>query len=156
MKRLLIGLMTVSLLLAGTSPLARGNHDKGRHHGPRPPTHQGHHRPDYRPHYRPHYRPQHHHHHRDGYRGAYLLGGVALGAVLADAFSHREPDVVYVESSRYPRTRVIYRDRPVSTTVISESEWSLTRDLEGNCFEITTDAAGNELRTQVPESDCDW
>ncbi len=155
MKRLLIGLMAVSLILAGTSTLARGNHDKGRHHGPRPPAHQGHHRP----HYRPHYRPQHHHHHhrdRDGYRGAYLLGGVALGAVLADAFSYRDPEVVYVESSRYPSTRVIYRDRPVSTTVVSESEWSLTRDLEGNCYEVSTDDAGYESRTQVPASECDW
>ena len=38
MKRLLTGLMTVSLLLAGTSTLARGDYDKGRHHGPRPPA----------------------------------------------------------------------------------------------------------------------
>jgi hypothetical protein len=78
-----------------------------------------------------------------------------LGVVLADAFSHREPEVVYVES-RPPSTRVVYRDRPVSTVLVSESEWSLTRDLEGNCYEVSVDASGNEFRTRVPASECDW
>ena len=151
MKRLLIGLMTASLLLGGTSALARGKHDHRGHHAPRPPAHLGHHRPHHRPYRRPH-----HHHHRDDYRGAYLLGGLALGAVLTNAFYDHEPDVVYVERSPYPRTRVIYRDRPVTTTVVSETEWSLLSDLDGNCYEVATDDAGNELRTQVPASECDW
>ena len=153
MKRLLIGLMTASLLLAGTTTLARGNHDNGRHHGSRPPAHQGYHRPHHRPQY---YRPHRRHHHRDGYRGAYLLGGVALGAILADSFASRDPEVIYVEPNPYPRTRIVYRDRPVTTALVSEPEWRLLRDQSNNCFEVTVDENGNELRTQVPASECDW
>jgi hypothetical protein len=32
----------------------------------------------------------------------------------------------------------------------------LLRDLNGNCFERTTDANGNELRTELPPSQCNW
>jgi hypothetical protein len=79
-----------------------------------------------------------------------------LGAVLADAFSSRDPAVVYVEPSPYPRTRIVYRDRPVSTALIAEPEWRLLRDQSDNCYEVTVDEDGNELRTQVPASECDW
>lgn len=132
MKRLLIGLLTASLLLTGSNALARGGH--GGHY---PPPHLGHYR----------------HHHND-YRGAYLLGGLALGAVLADTMIYREPTVVYVERERSPR--VIYRERPVTRVVVSEPERSLLRDLKGNCYEVSRDGAGNELRSQLPAFECDW
>lgn len=139
MKRLLIGLVTASMLLTGPAALAGGKHGHGGYH--RPPIHGG------------YYRPHHHHHYRD-YSGAYLLGGIALGAVLTDAFVSRSPSVVYVEPS--PPARVIYRERPVTTVVVQESERSLLRDLSGNCYEVRTDDNGNELRTQVSSSQCDW
>lgn len=135
MKSLLIGLLTASMLLTGTNALAWGRHS-------------GHYAPSV------HHRYYGHHHHSHGYRGAYLLGGLALGAVLTDALIHRDPAVVYVEPS--PRPRVIYRERPVTRVVVTPPERRLLRDLDGNCYEVGKDGSGTELRTQLPASKCDW
>lgn len=154
MKMLLIGLMTLSLLTAGGTAMAEGvKHGRG-HYAPRPPAHLSHHRPHHRPdygHHRPDfsYRRPHHDHHRNhhDYRGAYVLGGLALGAVLADAFDN-DSTVVYVDRSPAPPPRVIYRS--------GNSDIGLLRDRYGDCYEVFTNARGNEVRTEVAASECDW
>lgn len=136
MKRLLIGLLAASMLLTGTNALARGGH--GGFYAPAPPP------------YRSHHWPRHHH----DYSGAYLIGGLALGAILTDALIDRNPTTVYVEPS--PPPRVTYRERPVTTVVVTQPRRSLLRDLKGNCYEVSNDGSGSELRTQLPAAECDW
>ena len=136
MKRVLIGLLAASMLMTGTNALARGGH--GGFYGPPPPPYRG------------HYWSGHHH----DYSGAYLIGGLALGAVLTDALIDRGPTTVYVEPR--PAPRVIFRERPVTTVVVTQPRRSLLRDLNGKCYEISRDDADNELRTQLPASECDW
>jgi hypothetical protein len=131
MKRFVVALMTASLLAVSGGAWAGGY---GHHYSP--PRH---------------YSYGHHHSHS----GAYLLGGVVLGAVLADAFYRpAPPTVVYVERSPYYRPRVIYREETVTVPVPAQR--SLLRDLKGNCFEISSDRDGNELRKQVSASECNW
>ena len=134
MKRLMIGLIAASLVAGSGSALAGGYRDYGRHYSP--PRHS--------------YYGGHHHSHS----GAYLLGGVVLGAVLADAFYRPDPpEVVYVERRPYYGPRVVYQE---STLAVPAVRRSLLRDLNGNCFETSNDTDGRELRKQVPASECDW
>jgi hypothetical protein len=47
-----------------------------------------------------------------------------------------------------PRTRVVTRPGRNST--------SLFRDIDGNCFERVIDSRGDEIRTQLPSSECNF
>jgi hypothetical protein len=108
-----------------------------------------------------HYPRHSYHHHYRGDRGAYLLGGLLLGSALATTvYSTREPDVVYIERRYAPPPRVVYSPRVVyeepATIVEVPAGRRLVRDLSGNCFERRFDRDGNELRVQLPASECDW
>ncbi len=87
-----------------------------------------------------------------------LIGGIVLGSLLTS--SYRD----YRDSRSYER--VVYR-RPVTTTrevvyvnsgnnqqTRASSGRKLLRDLDGNCFEISYNSAGDEVRTQLEPSVC--
>lgn len=68
------------------------------------------------------------------------------------AYNKRRPLVVYQNTyidSPAPSTRVLSTSRPRSGT-------SLLRDLNGRCFERETDRYGNETRTELPASACNF
>jgi len=63
-------------------------------------------------------------------------------------------------SSHTTHTRVIVREPSVvvvrEPAQIIQKGRSLLRDLEGNCFERSTDDLGNEIRIQIPGSECNF
>ena len=68
----------------------------------------------------------------------YLVGGAVLGSVLTNVYHDSQvqqvaPTQVYAPQGRH-----------------------LLRDLNGNCFDRGTDSSGNEYRTQLPASECNW
>lgn len=106
------------------------------------------------------YRYNRYDYHGHGSDAASFVGGVVLGSLLTDSFS-RDYTPAY---SRPVVTRQVTRviERPVQVvrvespgrTVSSRSEPYLLRDLQGNCFEVARDDAGNQVRTQLPDSEC--
>jgi hypothetical protein len=76
----------------------------------------------------------------------YALGGLVLGSILTNTYYQNRvaTQPVYVQQTYQPARVVVPQGR------------HLVRDLNGNCFERTTDAAGNELRTELPPADCNW
>lgn len=67
-------------------------------------------------------------------------------------YNNRQPVVVYQNTyidNPAPRTTVITRSAPRSGT-------SLLRDVQGRCFERETDRNGNESRTELPASACNF
>ena len=132
MKRTIIIIASAILLTTTTSVAARGYGHHG--HGYR---HHGH---GYYGHYR----------HR-GHHPAYFFGGLVLGSLLSTPRYPAAP-VVYPA----PPVRVIHRTSPPPPVAHAPISRRLLRDLHGNCFERKTDKAGNELRVQLPASECAW
>ncbi len=120
--------------------------------------------PYYRPYYRPHYpapyygrayypRPvgypayygypyygNHHNNNNNSDWPAYLIGGAVLGSVLTNVYHNSQVQAV-------PAQQVV---------VAPQQGRRLLRDLNGNCYDRSTDANGNELRTELPPSACNW
>ena len=86
-----------------------------------------------------------HHGHHGGYAG-YFVGGLVLGTLLAPP-----PGVVYVPQPTYVVPRVGYA--PWAQAPVGRR---LLRDINGSCFEHKIDVYGNELRMQLPVSECAW
>jgi len=86
--------------------------------------------------------PQHKNNNNSNSSVAYAIGGLALGAILMNAYSQ----------SRAPS----YTQQQTYQAPPAAQGRHLVRDLNGNCYERTTDAAGNELRTELPPSACNW
>lgn len=82
----------------------------------------------------------HHDHDNNSDWPAYLIGGAILGSVLTNVY-HNSQEQQYA---------------PANQVVVAPQGRHLLRDLNGNCFERTTDANGNELRTELPASQCNW
>lgn len=63
-------------------------------------------------------------------------------------------------STHTTHTRVVVREPSVvvvrEPVQVRHSGRSLLRDLEGNCFERSTDDRGNEVRIQLPDRACDF
>lgn len=81
-----------------------------------------------------------------------FVGGVVLGSLISNAVQDRS-------TRRYEATpvrRVVRSSRPATSrsTSISGSRSRLLRDLQGRCFEIDYDPAGNQRRVQVDDSRC--
>jgi len=89
------------------------------------------------------------HSHIDG--GA-LLGGIVLGSVLGHSVASSRYEREYVTEPS--RVRVISRT-PV-TTRSAAPQRRLLRDLEGRCYEIDRDGAGNETRIELDPSACSF
>jgi hypothetical protein len=102
-------------------------------------------------HYRPAYRPyygypygyyQHKNNNNSNSSVAYAIGGLALGAILMNAYSQSHNQTYAPQQS--------YQAPP------APQGRHLVKDLNGKCYERTVDAAGNELRTELPPSACNW
>lgn len=79
------------------------------------------------------------------YRGSYYNNGFPSST-----------GVRYYRSAPVEPT-VIYREKIVSDSTARDAKEShMLRDLEGNCYEITYSASGQELRLQVPREQCQW
>ncbi|MEZ5595463.1 MAG: hypothetical protein R3E84_03585 [Pseudomonadales bacterium] len=138
--------VAATLLLTATALPAQAGH---RNHG-----WQGHgyHHSGYRaPYYG--YRSSHHHH---GDRGAYLVGGLLVGSLLAGAWydNYYAPRVV----SQPVYREVVYDTTPLvrSTRVIREEGRRLFRDRNGNCFERSLSANGDDLLVELDPAECAW
>jgi hypothetical protein len=92
-----------------------------------------------------------------GYRHSHFDGGALLGGlVLGSIIGHNAASSRY---DRYPaaqtsRIRVIDRSPVVNRT--SGPQRRLLRDLEGRCYEINVDGAGNETRIELDPSTCNF
>ncbi len=71
---------------------------------------------------------------------AYVIGGAVLGSVLTTVYNNSQTQQV----------------APVNQVVVAPQGRHLLRDLNGNCYERSTDGAGNELRTELPPAACNW
>lgn len=147
MKSTFISSLLVAFIIGGTNAYADDRrYDRGYrgHHKPSPsvPRYRGHHRSRY-------YAPRYRNYDDDDDDAAYFIGGLFLGTILYDVFA-RPPsnDIVYIERNRVPSSRITY-----SETIPGRR---LLRDINGNCFNITRDDNGNELRTELPASECNW
>jgi len=93
---------------------------------------------------------------------AYLAGGLIIGALVTHAYDQSHPSTSYYSSastSSYssPPSTTSYSS-PASTSYSGGSAQGrrLLRDINGNCYERQTDSAGNEMRTELPASECNW
>ena len=168
MKKIMIPLITIICLACSATALAsgyrykgysggygHGGHGYGHSYGKSYGKHYGHSYRGYYGHrgYRRHGY-GHSSHHSD--EGAYLLGGLLIGAVLTDSYHRAQYKRAYP-----PERQVIYRTRIVEsraepTAEIAAPGRHLFRDIEGNCFEIRRNDAGDELRSALPAEECDW
>ncbi len=156
MKSLVVCAVTAATLVFASVAAAGGYKGHG-HHG------YGHHG------YKHHGFKHHGHHHHRRYRShqsAYLLGGLVLGSALTYAFTrphYYSPRDYYYPHRRhygryysYPRRHVVHETRVIERPSYVVSGRHLHRDLEGHCFEIRRNEFGDELRTQLSTSQCDW
>jgi len=146
----------------------------GWHGGYRPYPGYGYYRPyyahgyyPYRPYYYPYrpvgypypyyggyyggYYPYYQHHNNDNHSDwpAYLAGGLIVGALLTNAYNQSQANVYSYPQASYPQTAP-------ATPMGSVQGRHLLRDLNGKCYERQTDANGNEMRTELPPSECNW
>ena len=122
-------------------------------------------RPYYYP-YRPHYyRPvaypyygyhggyypyyQHHNNNNHSDWPAYVAGGLIVGALLTNAYNKSQ-------ANSYSNGYYSQQSAPTAAPVGTVQGRRLLRDINGNCYERQTDNAGNEMRTELPASECNW
>jgi hypothetical protein len=81
--------------------------------------------------------------------------GVGIGYTTtwgAPSWGYNNRPVIVHQNNTYvnaaPRTRVVTRPGRNSS--------SLFRDIDGNCFERVIDSRGNETRTELPPSECNF
>jgi hypothetical protein len=87
--------------------------------------------------------PYYGHHHNNNNNSdwpAYLIGGAVLGSVLTN---------IYHDSQ-------VQQPAPINQVYSPPQGRHLLRDLNGNCYERSVDSAGNEMRTELPASACNW
>ena len=89
----------------------------------------------------PYYYGQHHNNNNNSDWPAYLIGGAILGSVLTNVYHDSQ-------AQQYAA--------PANQVIVAPQGRRLLRDLNGNCYERSTDSAGNELRTELPPSECNW
>ena len=101
-------------------------------------------------------------HHRHSNDVGTLVGGIVLGSLLSNAVQSRhEPATVTRTVYRAPvvrtqavrQTEVVY-SRPTAAPVSTVPNRRLLRDLQGDCFEITRNSSGDEVRVQLDPSEC--
>ena len=130
MKRLVILSITGLLIFAcATATAGRYRHHGFHGHGFRHHTFHGHHH---------------------GSAAGYFFGGLALGTLFAPPPRYVAPPVVYVPPP------VTVTPAPTSAPARAMVSRRLLRDINGQCFERKVDAAGTELRIELPASECAW
>ncbi|NKC00761.1 MAG: hypothetical protein GKR90_20010 [Pseudomonadales bacterium] len=133
----------VMLSSAFSAPAEAGPHYRGYHGG------DYYNRHSYRHGYRHGYR-RHHRRHRSD-RGAYLVGGLVLGGIIASAIHRNQDHHVYRDTREIRETRVVRTPR--SDDRVSRH---LYRDRNGNCFERTSSPNGDELLAELDPASCAW
>jgi hypothetical protein len=85
-----------------------------------------------------------------------FLGGLVVGSLLTSSYqSNREYDRVVYRSAPVTRTREVVVNRsPIATT--PRSGRKLLRDLQGNCFEISRNGLGDEVRVEIDPGLCEF
>jgi len=98
------------------------------------------------PYYGGYYGYPYYHHNNDNHSDwpAYLAGGLIVGALLTNAYNASQ-------TNAYP-----YPQAAPASPVGSVQGRHLLRDLNGKCYERQSDANGNEMRTELPPSECNW
>lgn len=100
-----------------------------------------------------HHRSHGRHHGREA---AYLVGGLVVGSLLTNAY-HNSYERRVVRQPVY--REVVYDSSPIvrSTQVIRQNQGRrLFRDRNGDCFERSTSAHGEELLVELDRSACAW
>jgi len=152
MKPIVLATLVLALLGGSTQALAGGYHGGGGayngYHGGYNGYHGGNygHGGGYYPAYYPYYG---YHHNNNNYNNGvyYALGGLVLGSLLTNTYyQNRVAQPVYVQQTYQPAPQVV---------VVPQGR-HFVKDLNGNCYERTTDGAGNELRTELPPANCNW
>ncbi len=142
LKKTLLCTAIAAVCGLGTAGISGNAHAGYGHHYKHHYNHRGHH--GHR-HYR--YR-----HHRHSHRGAYLLGGIALGALISHAY-HAPYHRRHTHHDGYA-VREVYR-QPVVAEQPGRIIRSLYRDRDGNCFERKREG-GDELLIELPAQECAW
>ncbi len=150
MKYLAIAMTALILALGSQAAFAR-DHGNGHGYGGHGYGGHGYGHSSY---IRPYYGSRHGHH--NSHNAEYLIGGLALGAILTSSY-YRTPRYIesgYYETQRavsYPAERIVYRSAAPAV-----AGRRLLRDLEGRCWEKQLDDRGDELRIELPAEECDW
>ncbi|MCG8412704.1 MAG: hypothetical protein MI746_00660, partial [Pseudomonadales bacterium] len=95
--------------------------------------------------------------------GGDIIGGIVLGSLITNSLNNNYRDYRTYD----PVERVVYRSAPTISTsrriiTTERREPSLTsgrrllRDLEGRCYEIARNSAGDEVRTELDPSVCSY
>jgi len=104
-----------------------------------------------------HYYLRYRHRHRHWDSGSFV-GGIVLGSLLSQPRrSHRHYDTVTYRRPVTTTREVVYvnRNSQGSSSPVASGR-RLLKDLEGNCFERIVDEDGNEIRVQLPSSECNF
>lgn len=81
-----------------------------------------------------------------------FLGGLVLGSLLTSSYqSSRDYERVVYRSA--PRAREVIVNRSTQTRIPSSGR-KLLRDLQGNCYEISRNNAGDEVRVEIDPGQC--
>jgi hypothetical protein len=91
--------------------------------------------------------------HRDNEAGIFV-GGLVLGSLLTRPYYSRPPERVIYRSVPVVQRPEVIVVRDADRVTPSSTGRRLLRDLDGNCFEIERDEAGNEIRVQLDASEC--
>lgn len=144
MKTFALAVLALCVTSAAVPAQAGGGH-RGHGYDHRGWGHGGH-----------YYRGSHGHRSHHNHNGAYLIGGLVLGSVLASAY-HRGQDRDYYEP--YLVTRTVYRTVPSRVVVrevfVAPAGQSLFQDRHGNCFERNYNRNGDEVLYELDPADCD-
>lgn len=85
-----------------------------------------------------------------------FLGGLVVGSLLTSSYqSNREYDRVVYRSAPVTRTREVVVNRN-SVAPVSSSGRKLLRDLQGNCYEISRNSSGDEVRVEIDPGFCEF
>jgi len=82
-----------------------------------------------------------------------FVGSVVLSSLLLQPVRERSVERMVYRTQATPYVNeVVHAGKSRHTSVISSHR--LLRDLEGNCFEVTINAAGDEVRIELDPSEC--
>lgn len=192
MKKILISAL-VAFSMSAAVPVAAKNHDKvsfnnhtfsnysggnysdSKHASTR---HVSHVRHGGNRHSNNHHRGRHHSRHGHGHKhhskAGYILGGLAIGAIISNAHHHSHHNTHHGQHNHHRRTVyqpvyhgthsapvIIHQSAPVQTSpvIIRQGPTSTYRRVNGiggsECYLVNTNRDGNEILTQVPQLNCE-